>query len=78
MLAHSTHVRGTGTVEDGVERPRIQVTLASQIPPEVCEKINLGYRDPATIDVESFANREDEGILLVRKAGEQLYRLAEA
>ena len=75
VLAHSTHVRGGGTYEDGVETPRVQVTLASGIPPEVCERINLGYRDPAAIDVESFANREDEGILLVRKAGEQLYRL---
>jgi nickel-dependent lactate racemase len=75
ILAHSTHVRGTGTFEDGVERPRVRVTLASQIPLEVCERINLGYRDPATIDVESYANREAEGVLLVRKAGEQLYRL---
>jgi len=78
VLAHSTHVRGTGTYEDGVERPRVQVTLASQISPELCAKINLGYRDPATIDIESFANREDEGVLLVRKAGEYLYRLDES
>jgi len=77
VLAHSTHVRGSGTFENGVETPRVQVTLASGIPREVCERINLGYRDPATIDVESFANREDEGILLVRKAGEYLYRLNE-
>ncbi len=75
VLAHSTHVRGTGLFENGVENPRVQVTLASEIPPDVCERINLGYRDPASIDVESFANREDEGILLVRKAGEHLYRL---
>ena len=75
ILAHSTHVRGGGTFEDGVESPRVKVTLASQISPEVCERINLGYRDPATIDVESYANREDEGVLLVRKAGELLYRL---
>ncbi|MCA9062215.1 MAG: DUF2088 domain-containing protein [Planctomycetaceae bacterium] len=75
VLAHSTHVRGSGEFHDGVERPRVQVTVASQIPRDVCERINLGYRDPATIDVESFANREDEGILLVRKAGEHLYRL---
>jgi lactate racemase len=75
VLAHSTHVRGGGTFENGVEKPRVRVTLASQIPPEICEQINMGYRDPATIDVESFANREDEGIMLVRKAGEQLYRL---
>lgn len=75
VLAHSTHVRGGGTFVDGVETPRVRVTLASQIPPEVCARINLGYRDPATIDVESFANREAEGVLLVRKAGEYLYRL---
>jgi lactate racemase len=75
VLAHSTHVRGHGTYINGVERPRIQVTLASQIPREACARINLGYRDPDSIDVESFAAREDEGVLLVRKAGEHLYRL---
>lgn len=75
VLAHSTHVRGAGAFENGVEKCRVRVTLASQVPREVCERINLGYRDPATIDIESFANREDEGVLLVRKAGEMLYRL---
>ena len=78
MLAHSTHVRGGGTFEDGIEKPRITVTLASAIPRDVCEQINLSYRDPQSIDVEEFADREEEGILLVRKAGEQLYRLADA
>lgn len=77
VLAHSTHVRGGGVFENGVERCRVQVTLASQVPREVCERINLGYRDPATIDVEAFADREDQGMLLVRKAGEQLYRLSD-
>ncbi len=75
VLAHSTHVRGSGDYVDGIEKPRVTVTIASQIPREVCERISLAYRDPATIDVESFANREDEGILLVRKAGEHLHRL---
>jgi len=75
VLAHSTHVRGTGTFEDGVERPRAKVTLATGLPRELCERIGLGYRDPASIDVEAFAGRESEGVLLVRKAGEQLYRL---
>jgi hypothetical protein len=75
VLAHSTHVRGQGAFSNGIEMPRVQVTLATAIPQDVCERISLGYRDPATIDVESFANREDEGVLLVRKAGEQLYRL---
>jgi len=75
VLAHSTHVRGIGTYEDAVERCRVQVTLATGIPREVCQEINLGYRDPATIDPNDFANREDEGVLLVPKAGEMLYHL---
>jgi lactate racemase len=76
-LAHSTHVRGIGRFENHVERCRAKVTLATRIPPETCEKINLGYRDPDSIDVEDFANREEEGVLLVRKAGEILYQLRE-
>jgi nickel-dependent lactate racemase len=74
-LAHSTHVRGIGTYEDGIEHCRVQVTLATGIPKEICQEINLGYRDPATIDVKEFANREEEGVLLVPKAGEMLYHL---
>jgi lactate racemase len=68
-------VRGIGTFENGVEKCRAQVTLASQVPAETCRRINLGYRDPNSICMEDFANREDEGILLVPKAGEMLYQL---
>ncbi len=75
VLAHSTHVRGIGMMENGVEKCRAKVTLASQIPRSKCEAINLGYRDPNSIRVEDFANREGEGVLLVPKAGEMLYRL---
>jgi nickel-dependent lactate racemase len=75
VLAHSTHVRGTGVMENGVERPRIEVILASQIPPETCAKINLGYMDPDSIDPEKFKNRESEGVLFVEKAGEILHRV---
>ncbi|MBI3881199.1 MAG: DUF2088 domain-containing protein [Verrucomicrobia bacterium] len=75
VLAHSTHVRGLGTYENGVEQCRIQVTLATQIPEATCRKINLGYRDPKSIRVEDYANREDEGVLYVPKAGEMLYHL---
>ncbi len=75
VLAHSTHVRGIGTFENGVENCRVKVTLATGIPKEVCDRINLGYRDPATIRPQDFANRESEGVLLVPKAGEMLYRL---
>ena len=75
VLAHSAHVYGLGTFENGVETPRARVTLATGIPAEKCKRINLGYRDPAGIRVEDFAGREDDGILLVPKAGETLYRL---
>jgi hypothetical protein len=75
ILAHSTHVRGIGTYENGVEKPRIRVTLATQIPESVCDEINLGYRDPGSIDVASYQGREEEGTLYVPRAGEMLYRL---
>jgi nickel-dependent lactate racemase len=75
ILAHSTHVRGIGSYESGIEKPRIRVTLATQIPEAVCDAINLGYRNPHSIDVASYQGREDEGILYVPRAGEMLYRL---
>lgn len=75
VLAHSTHVRGVGTYEAGVERPRVHVVLATGIPEEHCHRINLGYLAPATVDPRDYADREGEGVLLVPKAGEILYRL---
>jgi nickel-dependent lactate racemase len=75
VMAHSTHVKGLGTFEDGMETPRVNVILATSIPEERCRRINLGYVDPASIDISEWENREDEGILLVRNAGEVLYRL---
>lgn len=77
VLAHSTHLRGSGTYDaaTGIERPRIQVTLATGIPRERCERLGLGYLDPATVNPEAWAGLEGEGILLVRRAGEMLYRL---
>ena len=76
VLAHSTHLRGSGVMENGTEKPNVRVTLASQIPAEDCARLNLGYLDPAKIDIAAWQNREDEGILFVPRAGEILYRLA--
>jgi len=77
VIAHSTHLRGLGTYDPGPgdEKPRIKVTLATRIPAERCAKVNLGYIDPDTIDPAEWADREDEGILVVPRAGEVLYRL---
>ncbi len=75
ILAHSSHVRGIGTYENGVERPRVTVTLATGIPEAECRAINLGYRDPATINLDDWKDKENEGLLLVHNAGEILYKL---
>jgi lactate racemase len=75
VLAHSTHVKGRGRYEDGVETPDVNVVLATAIPPEVCARINLGYLDPATLNPDDYRNREEEGILVVDRAGEVLHRL---
>ena len=78
ILAHSTHVKGLGTYDGaaGVETPRITVTLATGIDRDRCERINLGYRDPAGIDPGSWA--EGDGSLVVPRAGELLFRVGPA
>jgi len=78
VLAHSTHVRGTGVMENGVEKPRIEVILASSLTEQECQKINLGYMDYRSIDIEDYKNREKEGVLFVDHAGEVLHRVKES
>ena len=60
ILAHSTHVQGAWartTRRAACETPRIRVTLATGIPRERCERINLGYLDPATVDPDDWRGR---------------------
>ena len=75
ILAHSTHVKGLGSYDAAtrIETPRIRVTLATGIPREVCQRINLGYLDPASVEVEAWQNAPDT--LVVPRAGEMLYRV---
>ena len=75
VTAHSTHVKGIGTYIDGVEKPRVNVVLATGISRERCRKVNLGYMDPNQIDIANYKNKEDRGILVVHHAGEILHRL---
>jgi lactate racemase len=76
ILAHSTHVKGTGTYDatSDIEKPRIQVTLATGIPEERCRRVNLGYADYKKLDPQTWKEREHDGVLLVPHAGETLYR----
>jgi nickel-dependent lactate racemase len=73
VLAHSTHVRGGGSFENGVEKARIKVILASKISAEDCKKLSLGYLDPAKVKPEDWQGKD--GALYVPKAGEILYRV---
>ena len=77
VLAHSTHLKGLGEYDaaTGLETPRLRVTLATGIPEERCRRINLGYFDPAAIHQDEWVGREDEGIMLIPRAGEMLYRI---
>ena len=76
ILAHSTHVKGLGAFDasNGRETPRIRVTLATAIPRERCDRINLGYADPATIDPQELSRSHDADTLVVPRAGELLFR----
>ncbi len=75
VIAHSTHLRGVGTYVDGVERPRITVTLATGLSRAECEAINLKYADYRTIDPQALADAGDPECLVIPRAGEFLYRL---
>ncbi|MFH5823575.1 lactate racemase domain-containing protein [Georgenia sp. AZ-5] len=74
-LAHSTHLRGMGTydAETGEERNRVTVTLATSIPREQVEAVNLKWMDPADVDIAAM--EADPDTFVVHNAGEVLYRL---
>jgi lactate racemase len=77
ILAHSTHVKGLGTFDarHGVESPRITVTLATGIAAERCDRINLDYQDPASIDFEDWSTDNAQPNRMVPRAGELLFRV---
>lgn len=77
VLAHSTHLRGLGTydAQTGKESLRIKVTLATGVPEERCKRVGLGYLDPASLDPQTWMGKEADGILVVPRAGEMLYRM---
>ena len=72
VLAHSSHVKGSGSFAGDREVSRISVQLATAINPGDCEQLNLGYVDPGTIDLDQTA---DTDTLVVRNVGEQLWRV---
>src|SRR5262245_61195597 len=79
ILAHSTHLKGSGTYDAAiaVETPRVEVTLATAIPRERCERVNLGFVDHRTIDRDEWPMELGHDTLLVPRAGEVLYRVGQ-
>jgi nickel-dependent lactate racemase len=77
VLAHSTHVKGLGEYDaaSGVETPRIRVTLATGIPRERCDRINLGYVDPAAVRPQNWPDAPGGDHFVVPRAGEMLFRV---
>ena len=75
ILAHSTNVRGIGTFENGIEKPRITVTLATSIPEDVCRSVNLGYADYRSINIQEWKTKQNGELLVVENAGQLLYRI---
>jgi len=77
VIAHSTQVKGGGSYDkrSGIETPRVTVTVASAISPERIQRINLNYLDPTELRIEEWQGREKEGILVIPRAGEMLYRI---
>lgn len=75
ILAHSTNVRGIGNYENGIESPRIQVTLATSISEADCRSVNLGYADYRSINIADWKASQNEDLLVVENAGQLLYRL---
>jgi lactate racemase len=74
VLAHSTHLRGAGTWDPvNGEHCRVDVTLATGIPEDVVRRANLGYLDPASLDLTQYEN--DPETLVLPNAGEILHRL---
>jgi nickel-dependent lactate racemase len=71
ILAHSTHLRGQGAWDNArkVETSRIQVTLATGISEECCNRLNLGYLNPDTVDRNQWNDW-----FVIDNAGETLYR----
>ena len=76
-LNGSALVKGEGEMCDGKEVPRIDVRLATAIPPEECARLNLGYENPATVAKEvasALPNVVEHDRLVLPSAGSVLWR----
>ena len=53
----------------------MRVVLAAAVPEGLCRELNLDWRDPRELDPREWEDREQDGLAIVREAGEVLYRV---
>jgi nickel-dependent lactate racemase len=74
IAAHLAHVAYAGrTDEHGRIIPRYRITMATGLDEETCRRVNLGYLDHKTLDLEALSSQPDT--LVVKDAGRDLYKV---
>jgi nickel-dependent lactate racemase len=74
IAAHLAHVAYAGrTDEHGRIVPRYHITMATGLDEATCRRVNLGYLDHRTLDIESLSSQPDT--LVVKDAGRDLYKV---
>jgi lactate racemase len=75
IAAHLAHVAYAGrTDEHGRVVPRYRITMATGLDEATCRRVNLGYLDHLTLDLEALRPQPDT--LVVKNAGRDLYKVA--
>ena len=73
IAAHLAHVAYAGRLDsEGKLVPRYRITMASGLDEETCRRVNLGYLDYGSLDLERM--RSDPDTLIVADAGRDLYQ----
>ena len=70
-------MKGEGRMANGREIPRIDVRIATAIPPDACARMNIGYEDPNAVAAEIAAtppNAITDDRLIIPNAGSLLWR----
>jgi hypothetical protein len=77
VSAHSTHLRERGGYdgETGKETLRINGALEIGISIDRCPTVGLGYLNLASLDPDEWIGKEKNGILVLSRVSEILFRL---